>query len=233
MKNKEELLKEFNDVFSNNTYEKTNALPHRDNAGYKKYGNNWASVVSIDIRDFKRITLNNTNDKVVKLLQVFTKSLTETAKDQVNRSAFRDVYFAGDEVIVVFDASTNSHVECAVDFATYANSLTNHLLSGVASKYGIQNFKCGIAVWTSNDNTLTMVGQKYSLEDSATTLIGSAINNACTLGKKANKQFRSPILINKQTFDKLSESSKSYFKFVTYEFGEQIYESGVTFKNYV
>lgn len=232
MKNKEELLKEFKDVFSNTTYEKTSILPFRDNTGYKKYGNNWATVVSIDIRGFKKMFETHPNEKIVKLLQIFTKSMTDVAKDAIFSKAFRDIYFAGDEVIAVFESSTNDNAIKAIEFVTYAHSISNFLIKTVAEQYGVHNFKCGIGVWTSSDNTLTMVGQKYSTSDSSTTLIGSAINYGCFLGKKANKDQHKPIMINKKTFDKLSQEWQKYFKYCCNEFNEQIYEGEVHYTNY-
>lgn len=213
MKNKEQITKEMLEILNNKTYEETSILPTRENTGYKKYGNCPAVVVSIDIRNFKKYQEKYRSQWVVKTLQCFTRILTEYAKDSYFAQYFRDVYYAGDEVLVVFEGSKKNGISLAFEYAIYANSLINKILAKALKEAGLTgwDFRAGIGVWSSNDNTLTMVGQKYSSIDSTTTLIGSSINWASYIAKLGNKNGVKPILLNFDVANNLIDDQKESF----------------------
>ncbi len=235
IKDKNTIEKEIND-WLNVKYKEKTSLGRSEDAGYKSYGLGWATVVSIDIVDFKKIVEKNNNERITKIIQLFTKILSEAAKEF---NSYRDVYFAGDEVIVIFNGSKKENITEAVNFSFYANSLINTILSTkIKNKYQI-NLSSGIGVWTSNDNSLVMVGHRYS-KDTTTTLIGGAINKASYLAKKANRRKGNvqypAILMNNTTYTNTlgdqKESIKKWMKLYSSEFNEKIWGGNIVKTNY-
>ena len=235
IKNKNEIEKEIDD-WLNVRYEEKSSLGKSEQASYKTYGVGWATVVSIDIVGFKKIVEKYNNETVTKIIQLFTKILSETAK---NFDSYLDVYFAGDEVIVIFDGSKKKKITEAVNFSFYANSLINTILQKkIKSKYGI-DLSVGIGVWTSNDNSLVMVGHRYS-KDTTTTLIGGAINKASYLAKKANRTIGyviyPTILMNNTTYINLTgnikDSVEKYARKYDSEFNEKVIAVNLIKTNY-
>ncbi|MCK5866837.1 MAG: hypothetical protein KAG14_00415 [Mycoplasmataceae bacterium] len=209
MKNKNTLINEYNQILDLK-YTKVDEIKKKENSGYRYYGNAWASVVSLDIVGFKNIVNKVDNENVVKIIQLFTETVITTAKDEMFSDIFRDAYFAGDEVLVVFDGNKKEKISRVVDFAFYVSTQINSVLSQVlVSKIGnLNTFKVGVGVWTSNDNTLVYNGYNKSENFNASTLIGNAINYASSLASIANRGRYPGIMINYITKNNLIGNTK-------------------------
>ena len=173
-------------------YKEIDLLPRRESSGYSSFSKTWATAVSIDIVGFKKMVDPSSNinmEQMVKIVQLFNEIVAEVAMSELFKHIFRDIYYVGDEVIVVFNSSTKEQINEAVDFAFYMNSLINTVLSKklISLIPNLNYFKAGIGVWTSNDNTLVRSGKKGDLEYSSSTLIGTSINYASKLSKMANR----------------------------------------------
>ena len=179
-------------------YQKIDTIRKKENSGYKYYGDAWATVVSIDIVGFKEIVKRLDNQDIVKIIQLFSDTVVSTARDPKFIDIFRDAYFTGDEVLVVFETSKTSKISLALEFSYYINAQINTVLSSVlVNKIPLlYSFKVGIGIWTSNDNTLVYSGQKSTSHFKATTLIGSSINYTYKLASTANRGRYPAILIN-------------------------------------
>ena len=201
MKTKLELLKEYEDIFKTK-YEEVNSIKHSDNSGYKFFGNSWASVVSIDIIGFKKMVASVDNETMVKVVQLFTDTVATLSRESYFKEVFRDIYYAGDQVLVVFDANQKEKISKVIEFSFYLNSQINQVLSSYIEKNvaGINSFKAGIGIWTSQDNTLVYSGLKGSKNHSNSTLIGSAINMSSELSSIASRNNKPEILMNSTTY---------------------------------
>lgn len=173
-------------------YKEIDHLPRRESSAYSSYSKTWATAVSVDIADFKKMVDPSSNinmEQMVKIVQLFNEIVAEVAMSETFKHIFRDIYYVGDEVIVIFNTTKKEQINEAVDFAFYMNTLINKVLSKkLISLIPVLNyFKAGIGVWTSNDNTLVRSGKKGDLEYSSSTLIGTSINYASKLSKMANR----------------------------------------------
>ncbi|MCK5867661.1 MAG: hypothetical protein KAG14_04610 [Mycoplasmataceae bacterium] len=217
MKNRKELTKEYNDVLKTE-YKKIDSIKKKENSGYRYYGNAWATVVSIDIVGFKEIVKKLNNQDVVKIVQLFTDTVVSTANESGFKDIFRDAYFAGDEVLVVFETNTKEKINRSLDFAFFINTIVNDVLSEalISNIPLLTSFNAGIGVWTSNDNTLVYSGYKGSGQFVSSTLIGSAINFSSKLASIANRRGYPSILINKSVNENLigtkQETANKYMK---------------------
>ena len=191
MKTKLEFENKIVDRF-NVQYKQIETLPRRESSGYSVISKTWATAVSIDIVGFKKMVDPNSNinmEQMVKIVQLFNEIVAEVAMSNEFKHVFRDIYYVGDEVIVVFNSATREEINSAVDFSFYINTLINYVLARKLNNFvpGLNNFKVGIGVWTSNDNTLVRSGKKGDSEYSSSTLIGTSINYASKLSKMANR----------------------------------------------
>lgn len=194
-------------------YKEIDHLPRRESSSYSSFSKVWATAVSIDIVGFKKMVGLSSNinmEQMVKMVQLFNEIVAEVAMSETFKHIFRDIYYVGDEVIVVFNSSTKDQINEAIDFAFHMNSLINKVLSKqlISLIPVLNDFKVGIGVWTSNDNTLVRSGKKGDLEYSSSTLIGTSINYASKLSKMANRYPYGdyPILISSLTKGNLQGS---------------------------
>ena len=197
MKNKNELIKEYNDIL-NLEYKEIKTIMKKDNYGHGYYGAAWATVVSVDIVGFKKIVKKLGNQEVVKIVQLFSDTVISTAKDPKFIDIFRDSYFMGKKVLVVFEAKTTSEISLALEFSYYINSQINEVLSSILIEKIplLKDFKAGIGMWVSNDNTLVYSGQKGTENFNQSTLIGSSIDYASKLSSIANRKGYPAIMMN-------------------------------------
>ena len=187
MKTKDQIISEINNKL-NAEYTKVDFMPRRESTSYNKYAKTWATVVAVDIVGFKKMVSLLSNEVMVKIIQLFNENVAHLAINEF-KDIFRDIYYAGDEVIVVFAAKQKEKISRAVDFSFHINSIVNNVLAKqlMSSIPKLSSFSAGIGIWTSNDNTIVRSGLKSNEEYSNSTLIGSSINNACKLAKVANR----------------------------------------------
>lgn len=190
----------------NNTLEKDDGetIPSINNASFNKYGRYWATTISVDIRNFKKMCDLYNLPSVIKLTQAFSSSLIKIMKENEN---YRYSTANGDEIIGVFSSSRKEKINDNFNTAILCNSFVNYLFPKLLKEKGYNSieFKAGIGVWTSNDNSIIRYGEKGSANESHVTVIGSTINWASFLAKKSMKGNNCEILFNNLTKINLTE----------------------------
>lgn len=179
-------------------------MPSQENASFQRYGVYWCTAISIDIREFKKICEKFYKPAVIKLVQAFSSSLIRIMK---KNPMFKYSTVNGDEVIGVFATPSKEATNTNFKTAILCNSFVNYLFPKILAEKGYTNinFKAGVGVWTSNDNSIVRYGEKGSQHDSDITVIGSSINWSSHLAKISLKNNNCEILFNETTKQNLTD----------------------------
>ena len=184
-------------------YEPIEHLTKKEDKSFYTHGSSWASTVAIDIVGFKNLVKEIDNEKMVKIIQLFNELITREAHSPEYKEYIRDIYYVQDEVMVIFDGNSQDGVTRATLFAASVNSLINNILSKrINITLGIQDFKAGIGIWTSKENSLVRT-HIQDLKTYTSSLIGVSIHNARRIAKSANRNGKPAILLNGLTFSNL------------------------------
>ena len=170
-------------------------LPTATNAAFNVYSNSWATVIAIDVVDYQEQMEYYERHEVIKMLQSFTSTIIKIGKEN---DRFVSAYLNGDQVIICFSTPSKTSLKSIYETAVKINSFANHLFPLLLVEEGYDyEFKCGIGIWVSDDNSLIKYGEKGTTEESYSTIIGESINNATMLSDLANRgKWDKPILMN-------------------------------------
>lgn len=182
----------------------SNKLPNSSNASYNIYSESWATSIAVDIVKFKDSVINGYERKrAINIMQAFTSTIIKISKENPN---FISAYVNGDQVIANFSSATKKDMASVYGTAIKINSAINVLMPKILQNHWYKNeFKVGIGIWASNNNSLIKYGEKGSSEESFTTLVGDAINFSTQLSDLANRNGQTPILMNWNFYNNIKD----------------------------
>lgn len=170
---------------------------------YKKGMKGWTTAIFVDIISSTELFQENDEEKVLKIVRIFTKGLLEILRNSNVKVITTGI--RGDEVFAIYSSSNQKDVLDLATLSCKINGFLMKLREEILSEYNIK-INAGVGISTSEE-LVGKAGQKGTgINDLI--WIGKSVTTAAKLASKAGRNGESSVLISRLTFNNACEYAK-------------------------